>query len=1385
MSLDNTIAHIRLLLLLTVGWAFCGFDGHATDTQTIISKTLQTIATGAGSASQASAYNPSRNEYIVIYTAADASCPSNQELKGQIIDAVTGQKTGAPITLTSSTMPCVTRIVKNPQIVFNSQQNEYFILFNITEGLGSTLMYMTVNAVNYSIAKLPTEIQSDEIADPFRNWVVALDASKNIYMAGYHMEDALQESTFTIKYISGTTKNINGYSTIISKSNFAAENKGAFGTQLLSYGTQVLLLTSTKFTSGSEVHGVFINSQTGALSGSIFKISPTGGATTNYQRPSATFNPTRNEVFVVFEEVYAFTSNAALNKKIMGQRILGSTGNAISPINQPLTELPGTLTEDTKLPTVQYSDFSKEYLVHFYGVRYTAGTDLYNNYIQRVNPETIAPIGSPSTVVASSIGSQVVQNNSLKLLSLAFNTKNNQYLLGWNTHTTNNVYAQVWRYENNLPYGLALSTTTRNENHPVGTAFATLSSSDPDHEDSTPIYALVSGTGSQDNSFFAIVGNELRVASNLNYEASPTRSIRIRVTDSHGGTTESTFSLIINNINEKPYNLALSGPLTFPENTATFTSAITVQDEDIGDTQTISLVAGDSATHNANFTIDAATKTLKLVTAVDFETAPKQFVRIRSTDSGGLPVEKGFVISVTNVNEPPTALTLTPAAFNENDVVTASTVTAVDQDIIDNYTYTLAPGTGDTDNSLFELITNKLRPRLPLNYELRNSYSVYIRASDGVFETGNTFTISVIDKNDAPDSVTLSSNEIMDGRGIGFPVCKINTHDQDVTDTHTLSLLVGGDKFFIDNLDSLITKTALVYDYVNPQNNQIPIRIQASDQAGTTVLKDFIITVTQFLDEEDPVIRNIDDNPPYTLVSYHAINFSIDATDNEKLDTAYFFYRGICSSGGFKSFPDISIEKTNDKFFSVTASIQDDELDSLGLEYYFKIVDGAGNIDSTGNYTFRSFSSLEYDVVNEEYDGDLESYKIIANPYALESNKVSKIFADYGSSGKNSWRLYKFDDENIEIGNSSESMSQGLGYWFNKMPGMEQTVSFDNPKVNANNRDNLFVMKLEKGWNMVGNPYPFTVNWAEVLQFNGLVSSELKLITYNKGYSQANGLDRFEGGFVFAETSKNLEIPLIDNSNSGNRIAAVEDDIYDWLLPIRIEQNGKANILSSIGMHHAANESYDRFDLPSLPKFIAGPEIAFGHSEHFSGSFVKDIAPRAENHVWEFNAFSAYVNEHVTISWDENTNLPPFKHLVLYDLFNARTIDLTAVDYYKLNIDGASSFKIIYGDKDFISSSLREIKIETLAPYPNPFTSYLSIPVFLPSSTNPYDVELTVYNLMGERQIIEGIYGQKPGVLTLSPNKGIQNFSSGIYIYCITVKNGFLTKKFHGRIMKN
>ena len=71
----------------------------------------------------------------------------------------------------------------------------------------------------------------------------------------------------------------------------------------------------------------------------------------------------------------------------------------------------------------------------------------------------------------------------------------------------------------------------------------------------------------------------------------------------------------------------------------------------------------------------------------------------------------------------------------------------------------------------------------------------------------------------------------------------------------------------------------------------------------------------------------------------------------------------------------------------------------LGIEYFFKAMDASGNTDSTNiGYTYWSYSPKDFQAVNSKsFNGTAESYKIISNPYLLESDKATKLFADFGS----------------------------------------------------------------------------------------------------------------------------------------------------------------------------------------------------------------------------------------------------------------------------------------------------------------------------------------------------------------------------------------------------
>jgi len=107
--------------------------------------------------------------------------------------------------------------------------------------------------------------------------------------------------------------------------------------------------------------------------------------------------------------------------------------------------------------------------------------------------------------------------------------------------------------------------------------------------------------------------------------------------------------------NNAPTDITLSATNVnenVPANTTI--STFTTIDPDTGNTFTYSLVTGTGDTDNAAFTIDG--NSLQIKASPDFETKSAYSIRLRSTDNGGLSVEKVLSIQVKDINEAPTVV---------------------------------------------------------------------------------------------------------------------------------------------------------------------------------------------------------------------------------------------------------------------------------------------------------------------------------------------------------------------------------------------------------------------------------------------------------------------------------------------------------------------------------------------------------------------------------------------------------------------------------------------------------------------------------------------------------------------------------------------------------
>jgi Ca2+-binding RTX toxin-like protein len=452
-----------------------------------------------------------------------------------------------------------------------------------------------------------------------------------------------------------------------------------------------------------------------------------------------------------------------------------------------------------------------------------------------------------------------IQNNELRLVGVADFELKPSYTIRVRATDAGNLFVErvltvTVRDIGEPPTDITLSATSIDENRPANSVVGRLGTVDLDPNERFT-YSLVGGTGASDNAAFQIVGDQLQILNVPNFETKPSYAVRVRTTDKDGLFFEKTFIIQVNNLNEAPISLGLSA--TSVEENAPDNSVIgtlSTIDSDANDTFTYTLVSGANSADNSAFTI--TNNQLRIRTSPDFETKSSYTIRIRSTDSQGLFVEQTFTILVNNQTEnpgtnAPTDLNLSNSQIAENQPANSviGTLTSVDRDQNDSFTYSLVSGQGSTDNAAFTIVNNELRINAIPDFEAKPNYSVRIRTTDQgglIFEKIFTITVNNLPElpgTNRPRDLLLSSEQIAENRPANSAIGTFSTVDPDQNETFTYSLVSGQGS--TDNAAFTIVNNELrinaIPDFEAKQSYSI--RVRTADAGGLAIEKVFTIRV--------------------------------------------------------------------------------------------------------------------------------------------------------------------------------------------------------------------------------------------------------------------------------------------------------------------------------------------------------------------------------------------------------------------------------------------------------------------------------------------------------------------------------------------------------------
>lgn len=340
-----------------------------------------------------------------------------------------------------------------------------------------------------------------------------------------------------------------------------------------------------------------------------------------------------------------------------------------------------------------------------------------------------------------------------------------------------------------------------------------------------------------------VIGNAIALKA-----VAPNRLVGI--SKSSGGLP--IFTVMDENLNEirlnnPPSQILLQNTVsTLPENTST-AAAIRVADVDIVDDgrgiNVLSLGGSDAS----KFELFGSTLRLKAGTVLDFETKSSFVVSVNVDDptiGSSVDASTVFTLNLTDVNEPPSKLTLssgtTTFTLPENTSTTAA-VKLADVVITDDGLGTNDLTLGGTDAAYFEVVGTELRLRAGtvLDNETKGTYSFTISVDDSSVGVTPDKTLAVIlqvtDINEAPTNLAVqnATTEILENT-ITSPARKLA--DIVVTDdalgSNTLSLS-GPDAAAFEIVGSALRlKAGTSLDYESKNSYNIVINVDDPTVGG-------------------------------------------------------------------------------------------------------------------------------------------------------------------------------------------------------------------------------------------------------------------------------------------------------------------------------------------------------------------------------------------------------------------------------------------------------------------------------------------------------------------------------------------------------------------------
>ncbi|MBT3268226.1 hypothetical protein HN371_13790 [Candidatus Poribacteria bacterium] len=550
-----------------------------------------------------------------------------------------------------------------------------------------------------------------------------------------------------------------------------------------------------------------------------------------------------------------------------------------------------------------------------------------------------------------------------------------------------------------------------------------------------------------------------------------------------------------------------------------------------------------------------------------------------------------------------------------------------------------------------------------------------------------------------------------------------------------------------------------------------------------------------------------DDEPPLTVTAPSSASDGQDVTVSAEIILPISSVTGATlyhSEGGDASFDVVTFTNTTGNTW--TADISGTSVTMRGLVWYVEVTD---DLDAGRTFNENTFSTPGYIPVNGSVDMSLATmttspniWNVVGPPVSPDSTSMASTFdnGDGGfitewfgwrwNAGTQEWEVPESLGDSTPV--STDGFETGKG-WFVAVigDGAAETRSVTGQSVDPTTR---YALPLSSGWNLLANPFNFSVAWSDstirasvgnseasptfhLLNSNGAVdnrliyldtSTQTSVTRLSSETSDPYSVPAGQAFWFLSNQSGELLIPATETvaAPGGPLAPTAVKPKGDWRVFVNAASefgSDQAQAIAARDTKSAGSGSLSYVKAPSFPGSKV-PRVTLVNPEA-NGAMARlnsDVQSVGDEMVWLVDIANG---DGAVLSW-RTVDVPADYDLQLVDLTSERTIDLRRDAQLRLEGSGFDSRQYaLKAIKRYIPDVTR-----LLPNYPNPFNPETWIPFELAEES---EVSIAIYGLRGEvvrrlelGRMREGGYVTREQAAHWDGRNALgEQVASGVYVY--------------------